>query len=117
MVRQHPRTDRTAAHQQAQYLAKALPGLLCGQPVAPFRYRYKGTIVSLGDRHAIGEVGAGSSLRLRGIVVKLVYIGLYVAHFAVILGWPKVAQLMLRRDGGALFRQLPLKLHNVIKSN
>jgi len=101
------------AHQQAGYLARALPRRLQGKPVKPFRYKSRGTLISLGNKQAVGEIPVAhhrAPLTITGTKTKFLYIALYQMHRAVLFGWPRTVALMiadwLRR------RTLPpIKLH------
>lgn len=85
-----------AAHQQAHLLARSIAGQLHGRPPLPFRYRYRGTLVSLGSRQAVGDVPArGASFRITGLTAKLAYRALYRAHLLVLFGWRRTAALAL----------------------
>ena len=98
-----------AAHQQAALLARSLARQLRGRPALGFRYRYKGTLVSLGEGSAVGDVLApsGGAVRLSGLGAKLAYTGLYEAHLAELFGVPGAAALAL---GGALQRSAQPKI-------
>jgi NADH dehydrogenase len=77
------------ARQQALYLVKALPQFLKGQPVAAFRYRDKGAIVSLGDYNGWGTLGkylVFGGGRLRGLTARLGHDLLYRQHQLEIYG-------------------------------
>ena len=93
-----------AAHQQAELLARSLARQLHGRPALDFRYHYKGTLVSLGEGSAVGDVPAlsgGGELRVSGLGAKLAYAGLYEAHLVELFGVWRTAALAL---GGALRR-------------
>jgi len=104
-----------AAHQQANLLARSLPRVLRGQPPLPFRFRYRGTLVSLGKGQAVGDLPSfrrdrGQGLHLRGYGAKFLYVSLYRMHLAALHGWPRTCALllsqMLRRS-----TRPPVKLH------
>jgi NADH dehydrogenase len=80
-----------AAQQQAVYLAKAIPRMLSGQPVRPFRYRDLGSLVSLGsETTAIGTIMGvitGRSIKIEGLLARLFYKWLYKRHRAALFGW------------------------------
>ena len=102
-----------AAHQQAALLARSLTRQLRGRPALGFRYRYKGTLVSLGEGSAVGDVPAPSGhskLRVSGVGAKLAYAGLYEAHLAELFGVWRTTTLAL---SGAIRRsaQPAVKLH------
>jgi NADH:ubiquinone reductase (H+-translocating) len=85
-----------AAHQEAGLLARSLARQLRGRPALPFRFRYKGTLVSLGETTAVGDVptpGPGGGLKVSGLSAKLAYMGLYEAHLAELHGWWRTAAL------------------------
>lgn len=85
-----------AAHQQARLLSRSLMRQLSGRPPLPFRFRYRGTLVSLGSGKAVGDVPAGrSSLRVAGLTAKLAYLALYRAHLVELLGWRRTGALTL----------------------
>jgi NADH dehydrogenase len=101
------------AHQQAGYLANALSRRLLHRPVGAFRYRARGTLISLGGKQAVGEIPLAhrkAPVTISGIKTKLLYVALYQMHRAVLFGWPRTVALIvadwLRR------RTLPpIKLH------
>jgi NADH dehydrogenase len=104
-----------AAHQQARYLAGALPRLLRGAPLGAFHYRDYGMLVSLGERQVVGQVSTPVHFRLRGAAARLLYAGLYQSHLAALFGWRKTAEMA----GARLARRTPgiaLKLHNISPS-
>lgn len=102
-----------AAHQQAGLLARSLARQLRGRAALPFKYQYKGTLVSLGENAAVGDVPTpihDDGLRISGAGAKLAYAGLYEAHLAEIFGvWPAAALAL----SGALRRsaQPAIKLY------
>ena len=102
-----------AAHQQAALLARSLARQLRGRAALPFTFRYKGSLVSLGEGAAVGEVPSLSGrgdLRVSGLGAKLAYAGLYEAHLAELFGvWRTVALAL----SGALRRsaQPAIKLY------
>ena len=87
-----------AAHQQAGLLARSLARQLRGRPALEFRYRYMGTLVSLGEGSAVGDVPAPTGrgeLRVSGLGAKLAYTGLYEAHLSELFGVWRTAALAL----------------------
>ncbi len=101
-----------AAHQQAGYLARALPRLLRGAPLGVFRYRDYGILVSLGGKQVAGEVSVPMQFKLRGATARLLYNGLYQSHLATLFGWAETLEI----TGARLWRRTPgvaLKLHNL----
>ena len=78
-----------AAHQQAVFLARSLARRLRGRAALEFRYRYKGTLVSLGKGRAVGDLPTprqGGELLVSGLSAKLAYAALYEAHLAELYG-------------------------------
>ncbi|MCR5868747.1 FAD-dependent oxidoreductase [Aquincola sp. J276] len=106
-----------AAHQQAQLLAEALPGFVRGEPLPAFRYDDRGSLVSLGRRHAVGQVHtpapgpqSGRGWRLEGLLARWAYWGLQRQHMVTLHGLPRTALATL---GGWLTARTmpPVKLH------
>ncbi len=89
-----------AAHQQAAHLVKQLARRLDGRPMAPFRYRDFGSLVSLGDRSTVGNLMGGLVGRnffIEGMVARLMYRSLYKMHEHALHGPVKVALDTLAR--------------------
>ncbi|MET0936103.1 MAG: NAD(P)/FAD-dependent oxidoreductase [Luteibacter sp.] len=103
-----------AAHQQASYLARALPKALRGEDPGPFVYHAKGTLVSLGARQATGELPSGtkgtSIIPMRGWIAKMLYVSLQQLHRATLHGWPRATALWLA-DWLRNTTLPPVKLH------
>jgi len=77
------------ALQQADYLAKAIPARLDGKPVGEFRFHDFGSLVSLGELSAVGNLMgrlAGGSMMVQGLIARLMYAALYKKHQMAILG-------------------------------
>lgn len=82
------------AHQQASYLARALPALARGELVPPFRYRDYGSLVALGHHGALGSLMGfvrGKGIRIQGFVASLMYWSLYRSHRMALHGFWKTA--------------------------
>ena len=79
------------AHQQADYLAKALIAQLAGRSLAPFVFKPQGMMVSLGKHTAVGSlasiVGPKRNYYVSGRSAKLIYASLYRMHQAAVHGW------------------------------
>jgi NADH dehydrogenase len=94
-----------AAHQQATHLARQLLGRLRGQPLSAFRYRDRGSLVSLGEFSAVGNLMGrliGGNLFVEGLIARLMYNSLYKLHELALHGPAKVildtiARLITRR--------------------
>src|SRR5271166_5764359 len=72
-----------AAHQQAAHLVKQLPRLLDGQILQPFVYRDFGSLVSLGDTGALGNLMGGllgRGMFIEGLFARLMYRSLRMLH-------------------------------------
>ncbi|NYS77278.1 NAD(P)/FAD-dependent oxidoreductase [Halomonas glaciei] len=81
-----------AAHQQAKLLAKNLVNQLEGKPLADFRYRDHGSLVSLARYDAVGNLMRSSASRglfLEGWLARQAYASLYRMHQLSIHGAPK----------------------------
>ena len=89
-----------AAQQQASHLIKQLARRLDGKPLAPFRYRDFGSLVSLGDRSTVGNLMGGlvgRNMFIEGLVARLMYRSLYKMHEHALHGPVKVALDTLAR--------------------
>jgi NADH dehydrogenase len=89
-----------AAHQQASYLAKAIPRLLAGKSVKPWRYRDFGSLVSLGDYTTLGNLMGnfvGGSIWLEGLFARWMYLSLYKMHEVALHGYWKTSLATLGR--------------------
>jgi NADH:ubiquinone reductase (H+-translocating) len=102
----HPVPPRAqAAHQQASYLARAIPARLGNKAVKPWAYRDFGSLVSLGRYSTVGSLmGAVTrgSLMIEGYFAGLMYVSLYKMHEYALHGFTKVfldtvARLITRR--------------------
>ena len=77
-----------AAHQQASLLARSLPRLLAGKPLANYVYRDYGSLVSLSEYTTVGNLMGNltGSIWLEGWIARLVYRGLYRMHQRALFG-------------------------------
>ena len=78
-----------AAHQQASHLLGTLERRMLGRPLAPFRYRDFGSLVSLGEYSTIGSLMgflSGRSYRVEGWFARLMYLSLYKMHLYALHG-------------------------------
>jgi NADH:ubiquinone reductase (H+-translocating) len=83
-----------AAHQQATHLAAQLPRRLLGKPIADWRYRDFGSLVSLGNYSTIGNLMGklvGGNLFIEGVFAGLMYKSLYKMHQVALHGVTKVS--------------------------
>jgi len=71
------------AHQQAAMLVKSIKARLAGKPLPSFRFRDFGSLVSLGELSAVGNLMGrlvGGSLIIQGLIARLMYTSLYKMH-------------------------------------
>ena len=87
-----------SAHQQGSHLAKNLTRRLEAKPLLPFRYRDFGSLVSLGDISAVGNL-MGAVFRgtffIEGLMARLMYWATYQMHLIALHGYLKVGMDML----------------------
>lgn len=89
-----------AAHQQASHMVGQIRRRLAGKPLADYRYRDFGSLVSLGDYSTVGNMlggPLGGSLMVEGVFAKLMYQSLYKMHELALHGATKVALDTLAR--------------------
>ncbi|MEJ0092037.1 MAG: NAD(P)/FAD-dependent oxidoreductase [Methylocella sp.] len=102
-----------AAHQEASHLLKQIQNHMQGKPLAPFKYRDFGSLISLGKYSTIGNLMGfvvGGSFRVEGLFARLMYRSLYKMHEYALSGGRKVLFSMLAR--GLSRRSEPqVKLH------
>jgi NADH dehydrogenase len=97
-----------AAHQQATLLIKNLQLRLAGAPLREFRFKDRGTLVSIASHNTFGRVFGNRVIE--GTLARLFYVSLYRVHQAALYGYWRTAWLML---GSFLSRgsRPKLKLH------
>ena len=77
------------AHQQATYLAKALPTMLKGKKFKPFQFHYLGSLISLSRYNAFGRLGRFGLLggwHISGVFARFNYTLLYRLHQLILHG-------------------------------
>ncbi len=82
------------AHQQASHLARVLAARVRGEAATPFRYRDRGSLVSLGRHDTLGSLMGfvrGKGIRIEGMVASLMYWSLYRSHRMALNGFWKTA--------------------------
>jgi NADH:ubiquinone reductase (H+-translocating) len=82
-----------AAHQQASLMVKQIGRRLGGRPLAAYRYRDFGSLVSLGHLSTVGNMmggRAGGSMVIEGLVARWMYLSLYKMHELALHGFAKV---------------------------
>lgn len=102
-----------AAHQMADTLYVNLRRLHQGKMLKPFRYRDRGSLVSLSHFDAVGSLMRNQSTRslvVEGTLARLFYISLYRLHQKAIHGWLRTGLLMLV-DSLNRFLKPKMKLH------
>lgn len=102
-----------AAHQQASHLYGQMANRLAGRPLKPFKYRDFGSLVSLGEYTAVGNLMGfiqGRNMFIAGLFARLMYRSLYKMHETAVNGWWKTTLDALAR---ALTRRTEprVKLH------
>lgn len=86
-----------AAQQQARFLAENLPRRLAGRPLPDFRFRNRGSLVSLAGYSAVGSL-MGNLLRdvtLEGRLARVFYSLLYRRHQLVVHGMARTAMAIV----------------------
>ncbi|MBA4742884.1 MAG: NAD(P)/FAD-dependent oxidoreductase [Azoarcus sp.] len=77
------------AHQQASHLARVLPTRSRGEGTAPFCFRNRGALVSLGDEDTVGRLMGflqGRGFRVEGWLAGAMYRMLYHSHRMTVQG-------------------------------
>jgi len=102
-----------AARQQANMLVKTIAARLAGRPLPTFRFVDYGSLVSLGELSAVGNLMGrliGGSMLIQGLIARWMYAMLYKLHQIAIYGFMRVA---LDTVGRFLRRRLEprVKLH------
>jgi NADH dehydrogenase len=100
------------AHQQAAYLCRRLVQRSSQFSMKAFRYRDRGSLVSLGARSTAGEVPIARRRvwTFNGTLPKFAYLSLQIMHRATLIGWRHAVTLMLA-DGLRRTVAPPVKLH------
>jgi NADH:ubiquinone reductase (H+-translocating) len=86
-----------AAHQQAKLLVNSLARKLKGRPLPNFIYRDRGSLVSFSQYTAIGNLMGNltGSVKLEGLIARLVYRSLYRNHQRALFGTVRTSLLVL----------------------
>ncbi len=72
-----------AAYQQAKMLSKSVRARIDGKPLPTFRFRDLGSLVSLGELSAVGNLMGrliGGNLLIQGMIARWMYVSLYKMH-------------------------------------
>ncbi|WP_269620526.1 NAD(P)/FAD-dependent oxidoreductase [Zhongshania sp. BJYM1] len=102
-----------SAQQMAKHTAANLTRLVKGQPLLPFKYRDHGSLVSLSEYSALGNLMGsvrGGSFFIEGWMARMMYVSLYRLHQAAIYGWLRTLMLLMAGRFNRLLRPR-LKLH------
>lgn len=78
-----------AAHQQADFVFKAIRCRLENKPLANFRFTDHGSLISLGRFNTVGNLMGkltGSTMLVEGLLARLLYVSLYRAHLMAVHG-------------------------------
>jgi NADH dehydrogenase len=89
-----------AAHQQASHVLRQIRRRLRGAPLQPFAYRDFGSLVSLGEHSAVGNLMgflSGRGLFIEGFFARLAYRSLYAMHQTALHGYARTALSTLGR--------------------
>lgn len=102
-----------AAHQMASIVFTNIKALIKDQPLKPFVYRDKGSLVSLSRYSTIGSLMGnliGGRMAVAGRLARFVYMTLYRLHLVAIHGWLKGTALIAIGHVNRILRP-KLKLH------
>jgi NADH dehydrogenase len=83
-----------AAHQQASLLRRSMLARLARKTLPAYRYRDFGSLVSLGELTAVGNLMGrliGGSMLIQGLIARWMYVSLYKMHQLSIHGYVRVA--------------------------
>ncbi len=101
-----------AAHQQAAFLAKAIPRRLKARPLGRYRYHDYGSLIALSEYGTVGNLMGGllGSVTISGAVARLAYLSLHQMHQLALNGWIRTALMSVY---GLLHRTIDphIKLH------
>ena len=89
-----------AAHQQASHMVRQMRRRLAGKPLAPWRYRDFGSLVSLGEYSTVGNLMGsltGGNLWVEGWFARMMYLSLYKMHELALHGFWKTTLYTLAR--------------------
>jgi NADH:ubiquinone reductase (H+-translocating) len=83
-----------SAHQQATMLVKSIRARIDGKALPQFRFRDHGSLVSLGELSAVGNLMGrliGGNMVIQGLIARIMYASLYKLHQISIYGYLRVA--------------------------
>ncbi len=103
-----------SAQQMAQHLAKELTRLVTfDREPRPFVYKDHGSLVSLSNFSSVGMLMGnlkGGNFFVEGWLARVMYVGLYRMHQAMLYGWPKTLLLLVAGKFSRMVRPR-MKLH------
>ncbi len=102
-----------AAHQMAATALANILALIQNDPLAPFVYQDRGSLVSLSRFSTVGSLMGnlvGGRMAIEGRLARLVYLSLYNMHLLAIHGWLKGVALIAVGHANQVVRPR-LKLH------
>jgi NADH dehydrogenase len=76
------------AHQQANFMVKAIKARLRGAPLPQFKYRDFGSLVALADYRTLGVLF--HNVKMQGLLARLAYLSLHKRHLQALHGSFKV---------------------------
>lgn len=82
------------ASQQASFLAEAMKHRIAQRPLPMFKFLEKGSLVSLSEHQAVGELFG--QVNVQGMLAKSMYVSLYRLHQATIYGYVKAGVLTVK---------------------
>lgn len=86
-----------AAHQQADFLAKALKKFILKEPLPTYQYKDYGSLISLSHYETVGNLMGRitKSLMIEGRLARFAYLSLYRMHQRALYGTWRITALML----------------------
>jgi NADH dehydrogenase len=92
------RSSCKLASQQATLLAKNIKRQIEGKPLLNFKYKDKGSLISLSKSSSVGQIMGNLSkdFTFEGKVARLLYISLYRMHQIVLHGLLRTGLIILR---------------------
>ena len=101
-----------AAHQQASLLTKSINCILKGKPLPEYVYRDFGSLVSLSEKNAVGNLMGKltGDVMVSGRIARYIYISLYRMHLLALFGFARtVVKVFSQKLSGSL--RPTMKLH------
>jgi len=87
-----------AAHQQAKFIMNTIDKLIRKKPLDHFRYKDHGSLISLSNRSAVGNLMGNitGNILLEGFLARCFYISLYRLHQVALYGKWRTGLIMLK---------------------